>query len=102
MSGGSLDYFCYSLENHADDFGDKELKALVHDLAELYHDREWYLSGDTGLKNWIASKAKFKKKWLSGGTDKILKGVLTEYIREMMEAYGITAEEVTDEQKEDQ
>lgn len=102
MSGGSLDYFCYSLDEHAEDFGDKELKVLVNDLAKLYHDREWYLSGDIGLKAWNASKANFKKKWLfGGGIDKILKGVLIEYIRDMMEAYDITAEEVTGDAKTD-
>ena len=36
MSGGSLNYFCYQLEEHIGDFGDKELDELVKDLAELF------------------------------------------------------------------
>ena len=47
MSGGSLDYFYCMLEEHTNDFDDKELNNLVSDLAQLFHDREWYLSGDT-------------------------------------------------------
>ena len=43
MSGGSLDYFYTMLQDHVGDFGDKELDELVADLAELFHDREWYL-----------------------------------------------------------
>ena len=45
MSGGSLDYFYSQLNDHVGDFKDRELDELVSDLAELFHDREWYLSG---------------------------------------------------------
>lgn len=46
MSGGSLDYFYCQLREHVGDFGDRELDELVDDLADLFHDREWYLSAD--------------------------------------------------------
>ena len=52
MSGGSLNYFYSDLEEHEKDFGDKELNELVHDLAQLFHDREWYLSADTCEGAW--------------------------------------------------
>lgn len=65
MSGGSLDYFCYTLEDHVGDFGDKELDELVKDLAELFHDREWFLSGDTCEGEWNEARDKFKAKWFT-------------------------------------
>lgn len=63
MSGGSLNYFYSDLEEHVGDFKDLELDDLVSDLAELFHDREWYLSGDTCEGKWNESRIKFKKKW---------------------------------------
>lgn len=65
MSGGSLDYFYCQLQEHVGDFKDKELDDLVNDLAELFHDREWYLSGDTGEGNWNEARDNFKKKWFT-------------------------------------
>lgn len=47
MSGGSLNYFYSQVEDHVGDFGDRELDDLVKDLAQLFHDREWFLSSDT-------------------------------------------------------
>ena len=67
MSGGSLDYFYCSLEEHVGDFNDRELDDLVKDLAQLFHDREWYLSGDYGEGNWNASRDTFKIKWFGEG-----------------------------------
>ena len=68
MSGGSLDYFYSYMQDHVGDFADKELDDLVKDLAELFHDREWYLSGDTGIGDWREAREKFKKKWFSKGS----------------------------------
>ena len=65
MSGGSLNYFCHSLEDHVGDFRDKELDALVKDLADLFHDREWFLSGDTSEGSWNQAKKEFKDKWFT-------------------------------------
>ena len=65
MSGGSLDYFFGVLEDHVGDFGDKELDHLVKDLAELFHAREWYLSGDTSEGEWNEERDAFKRKWFT-------------------------------------
>lgn len=80
MSGGSLNYFYNKLEEHIGDFGDKELDDLVKDIAELFHDREWYLSGDTGSGSWREARDNFKAKWFteSGRKDRIEK-----YLRQM-------------------
>ena len=65
MSGGRLDYFYSSLEDHVGDFGDKELDELVKDMANLFYEREWYLSGDTCAGDWNEARDKFKNKWFS-------------------------------------
>lgn len=65
MSGGSLNYFYCDLESHIGDFGDKELDELVKDLADLFHEREWFLSADTGEGSWNEARDKFKEKWFS-------------------------------------
>ena len=65
MSGGHLNYFYSTLDDHVGDFGDKELDELVKDLAELFHDREWFLSGDTGEGSWNEARDAFKAKWFT-------------------------------------
>lgn len=65
MSGGSLNYFYCQLQDHVGDFGDKELDELVKDLAELFHDREWYLSADYGEGTWNEARDAFKEKWFT-------------------------------------
>lgn len=90
MSGGSLDYFYCTLQDHENDFGDKELNELVHDLAELFHDREWYLSADTGVGDWNEARDAFKKKWFTehGRQDRIEK-YLAEFTEEVRESFGM-------------
>lgn len=70
MSGGSLNYFYSSMEEHIGDFGDKELDDPVKDLAQLFHDREWYLSSDTNEGSWRESRDAFKRKWFADGARK--------------------------------
>lgn len=89
MSGGSLDYFYYKLEDHVGEFRDKELDDLVKDLAELFHDREWYLSGDTSLGNWRESRDAFKAKWFTEhGRQERIEKYLDEIRAEVRETFG--------------
>lgn len=84
MSGGALNYFYNHLEEHADDLGDRELNDLVKDLAQLYHDREWCLSGDICDGKWNEARDDFKKKWLTPeGREHRMKEYLDECIEEM-------------------
>lgn len=89
MSGGSLNYFYISLEGHIGDFGDRELDDLVKDLAELFHDREWYLSGDTGEGSWREARDEFKAKWFTelGRKDRIEK-YLKQLSSELFDSFG--------------
>lgn len=91
MSGGSLNYFYGQLKEHVGDFGDKELDELVKDLAELFHDREWYLSSDTGEGSWVESRDAFKEKWFSEhGRQERIERYLEDVADEVREMFGIS------------
>lgn len=76
MSGGSMNYIYYQIEEEADKMGDRELIALMKDVATLTHDREWYLSGDICVETWDKSVAAFKKKWFGTSRASRLKGFI--------------------------
>lgn len=91
MSGGSLDYFYALLHDHMNDFGDKELNDLVKDLAELFHDREWFLSGDYGEGTWNEARDAFKKKWFTEhGRQERIEKYLNEFCEEVRQTFGIS------------
>lgn len=78
MSGGSLGYFYGQLEEHVGDFADRELDELVQDLATLFREREWYLSGDKSERAWREASVAFKRKWLLGTKER-------EYVEQYMD-----------------
>lgn len=91
MSGGSLNYFYCQLQDHVGDFGDKELDELVSDLADLFHDREWYLSADTGLGDWEEARNEFKEKWFTKhGRQKRIEKYLAEMTEEIRRTLGMS------------
>lgn len=91
MSGGSLNYFYAELQDHVGDFGDKELDELVSDLAELFHDREWYLSSDTGVGQWNEARDAFKAKWFKeGARQERIEKYLGEFCDEVRKSFGIS------------
>ena len=91
MSGGSLDYFYCTLQDHENDLGDKELNELVHDLAELFHDREWYLSADTGVGDWNEARDAFKAKWFTEhGRQARIEKYLAEFTEEVRQTFGMS------------
>ena len=64
MSGGSMDYLYYKIEEEAvGRMGDAELDELMKDIANLLHDCEWWLSGDTCEDTYRKRIAEFKSKW---------------------------------------
>ena len=90
MSGGSLDYFYGYLEDHVGDFADKELDDLVKDLAKLFHDREWFLSGDCGEGDWNEARDNFKAKWFTEhGRQERIEKYLKEFGDEIRVTFGM-------------
>ena len=91
MSGGSLNYFYSSLEDHIGDFKDKELDDLVTDLAKLFYEREWYLSADTCEGDWNEARDAFKKKWFSDGSrlERVAK-YLDDIREEVLKQFGLS------------
>ena len=64
MSGGSLSYICYSIENNlVGEMRDEIMNEFVKDFAELTHDLEWWLSRDYGEETYRKSLKEFKEKW---------------------------------------
>lgn len=91
MSGGSLNYFYCELQDHTKDFGDKELNELVADLAELFHEREWYLSADTGVGDWNEARDAFKAKWFTEhGRQERIEKYLAEFADEVRQTFGMS------------
>lgn len=91
MSGGHMDYLCYSVEEHANDLIDKQLVKMAKDFAKLLHDCEWYHSGDISKGEYNLTIKEFKDKWLK---DSCRNGRLKEIIDESLddmrkELYGI-------------
>ena len=91
MSGGSLDYFYCTLSEHSKDFGDKELNELVSDLAQLFHDREWFLSADTCEGDWREARDAFKAKWFTEhGRQERIEKYLAEFTEEVRQTFGMS------------
>lgn len=97
MSGGSMNYVCYRVEEEAECMGDRELIELVKDVAKLMHDREWYLSSDYGEDTWKESARMFKEKWFKSSREERLKSLVEEIIasarKECMELIGMEVKE---------
>lgn len=79
MSGGSMNYACYTIEEQARYLEDRELIDIAKDMAKLFHDAEWWHSGDIGEKDYRETVKWFKDKWLRSGNadvDERLRGYI--------------------------
>lgn len=85
MSGGSMDYLCWRIEDQASNMGDLELIELIEDIAKLMHDREWFLSGDYTEQDWQDSSKKFKQKWFGSSREERLKQLIEKQIAKVRE-----------------
>ena len=64
MSGGSLNYICYTIENNlSGEMRDEVMNEFVKDFADLTHDLEWWLSADYGEETYRKTLKEFKDKW---------------------------------------
>lgn len=91
MSGGSLDYFYSEMESKIGCFHDVELDDLVRDMAKLFHDYEWYTSGDTNEGLWRETRDAFKKKWFrDGARAERIETYLAELKEQVLDSLGLS------------
>lgn len=64
MSGGSMNYAYYTIEEQARYLEDRELIDIAKDFAKLFHDAEWWHSSDIDEKDYRETVKWFKDKWL--------------------------------------
>lgn len=82
MSGGSLDYLYYKIEDAARKIPDREIAAMTIDYAKLMHDIEWYIDDDICKNTLDKSLHAFKKKWF-GPRDEHLKELIDDAIHQL-------------------
>lgn len=82
MSGGSLDYLYYKVEDASRQIQDREISALCVDFAKVLHDVEWYIDCDIGKDTLDKTIRAFKKKWF-GPRDERLKEIVDDAIHEL-------------------
>ena len=81
MSGGSYNYIYSKLLCECDGcMHDAEMNDMIHDLADVLHDLEWWQSGDYSEYQYRQSLAEFKKKWFKGSRRNRLKGYIDEQL----------------------
>ena len=77
MSGGSMNYACYTIEEQARYLEDRELIDIAKDMSKLFHDAEWWHSNDIDEKDYRETVKWFKDKWLRiGNVDERLRGYI--------------------------
>jgi hypothetical protein len=98
MSGGSMDYVCYRVEDAARVTHDPEFAELLRDAAKVLHDEEWWMSGDTSEEAYYNALIAFKAKWFHGDRNERLKGYIDKNIKELRgELYALIGAKVVSE-----
>ena len=80
MSGGSMDYVCYRVEDAASMTEDAEFSELLQDAAKVLHAEEWWRSCDSSEEEYRKALAEFKAKWFKGNRADRLKGYVDKEI----------------------
>ena len=72
MSGGSMDYIYFKVEEAASMTNDVEFSNMLRDAAKVLHDEEWWMSYDCSEDEYRKSLAEFKSKWFKGNRNSII------------------------------
>ena len=80
MSGGSMDYIYYQVDEAAGMCEDVELSDLLRDAAHVLHEQEWWESCDISEDAYREALAEFKAKWFGGDRRERLKGYVDKEI----------------------
>lgn len=89
MSGGNMSYFYSQMEEYCDRLGDRELNELARDLCKLFHDKEWFESGDIGSGSWNKSVADFKAKWFEAPREERILRYINDAANDLKLQFGI-------------
>ena len=83
MSGGSMDYICYRVEDAASMTHDPEFAELLRDAAKVLHDEEWWMSCDTSRETYLETLSAFRAKWFCCDRTERLKGYIDKDIEKL-------------------
>lgn len=64
MSGGSMEYLYYKLEDNIGYLQDPVIKAMALDFVKVLHDAEWAEDADISDESYFETLNQFKAKWL--------------------------------------
>lgn len=87
MSGGHFDYRnedMYDWEKKVREDGNPLFANLLHDVADLLHEYDWWMSGDTPRDKWLEAWARWKEKWMKGDETTITLDSMRDQIRLMV------------------
>lgn len=82
MSGGCYEYFYIKLQDFENEMQDREMDDLIVDLAEVFHDLEWWQSGDSSEGVYREQVKKFKDKWLHQSAESRIANYIDEELEE--------------------
>lgn len=98
MSGGSMDYIYFQVEEAASMCEDAELSDLLRDAAHVLHEEEWWKSNDKNIDDYFKALAEFKAKWFGGDRRERLIGYVDKEINRCRErCYSIIGAKVVSE-----
>lgn len=89
MSGGSMDYICWKIEEYSERLADKELMELAKDMAKVFHDAEWWECADIGEGRYRKTVAEFKKKWFEASREERLLHYIDDAVYDLKLALGM-------------
>ena len=87
MSGGHFDYVDKKLYNRSEQVrqdGNPLLAELLHDLGDLLHEYDWWISGDTGRERWLEAWTNWQNKWMNGDSSELSFDAITDVLRQMI------------------
>ena len=87
MSGGYFDYadsklYQWSAQVRRD--GNPLLADLLHDIADLLHEYDWWQSGDSSRESWLKAWKHWQEKWMNGSVSEMAIDSVGDALRQMV------------------
>ena len=87
MSGGHFDYAdsrLYEWSQQVLHDGNPLLAELLHDIGDLLHEYDWWMSGDTGRERWLKAWTGWQRKWMNGNAVELSVDAIRDVLRHMI------------------